>query len=547
MISQIISAIFKTKGVIGVDIGADSVKLSRITPSSHKIKVAECGSFPINIPEGASSADRISIISSEMRKFIKKRGIGCRNAVILLSGNDVRISYSLLDRMPEDNFKAACVKEAGRLFFNNEDLLIDYDTVGEVSEEGVPKVRVVFAAAKKETVSEKIIIAEQSGLEPLMVIPSVFAFERLFRMLSKIMSEGNHLVVQLGRLQTQMYVFSFGKAISVRNVSVGSKMIDEEIISLINSSREVSEEIKKRYSVPVSEEEKIAVLDRFSKEEAAAITAKKHYISALAAEIDPFVYLSDVKISDVFLVGGPAGDNAVSSFLEKNLGMPVKNLPVPDFLTKRGIKLLGADASMLMSASAASVSAGHHSGATEINMLPSGYEKSGRGIAMAVKISLYVIFAAMIAGIFAINGIQSSLKETIRGRNASRAAAAVQAAAPEIDALKIEEASLEEYTKQADGIRKNRLFSSGLIKDLAETLPQDVYISAMTVQPGEEGVLRVEIKAASKDGQAASQWIESISKKNGYENFVYGNSSKEMPSDGIYVVSASFEYKGGSK
>ncbi len=163
MISKLIYALFKTKGLLGVDIGLHSVKLSRVRSCSHKLKAVECGSFPLDIPENASSADRISHVSSKMRETIRKSGIGCRNAAILLSENEVRIAYSLLDRRPEDSFHEACRKEAARLFFNSEDMLIDYDIVGEVLEDGVPKVRVVFAGAKKETVSEKVLICEQAS------------------------------------------------------------------------------------------------------------------------------------------------------------------------------------------------------------------------------------------------------------------------------------------------------------------------------------------------------------------------------------------------
>ena len=545
MISKLISVLFKTKGVIGVDIGSCSVKLSRIVDSSHKIKAVECGVFPLYLPEKVTPAEKISIISDEIRSYIKKKGIECRNAVILLSDDEVKISYSRLDRMPEENFKAACRREADKLFFNNENLLIDYDVLGEVYEEGVPKVRVVFAAAQKEIISEKVLIAEKSGLEPLMVIPAAFAYERLLNIVAGEKKE-NLVFAQLGRKQTGLYKFSGGRATDVRIVPFGSSRADSEIASVLMTQPKESEEIKTRFPVPVSEEEKFAVLDKFDKEAAASISAKQHYLEGIAEEIEPLIYLSDVKIDKVYISGGPAMDAGICQFLKKRLKLPVEVFPQEQFLAKKSIRRFGKNAALLMPASAASVSMDNNEGSfTSISLLPSGHEKKGNGILIAARTVVSVLIAAMAAALFVINGTNSSLKEAIREKNASRAAAAVQAAAPELESLQKEADSLLPYVEQAEGIKRNRAMYARLVKNLSDTLPQNVLISSIVIMSGENGSISVDMKVSSKESSAASKWAEELSGNGAYSSFTAGNISKAAEQDGSYVLPVKFDYDGG--
>ena len=544
MISKLIYALFKTKGLLGVDIGLNSVKLSRVKAGSHKLKAVECGSFPLDIPENASSADRISLVSSKMREIIRKSGIGCRNAAILLSENEVRIAYSLLDRRPEDSFREACRKEAARLFFNSEDMLIDYDIVGEVLEDGVPKVRVVFAGAKKETVSEKVLICEQAGLEPVIVIPAPFAFERLLNVVNGKNKE-NSLFVKLGKKNAEMCLMSENRVFSVRSVAVGSSMADNEISGKLNVQPEVAEEIKKRYEIPLSDEEKIAVLDRFSREESASIAAKRHYLDLLVAEIDPFVYLSDVKISSVTVSGGPAASDSVCQFLERHLKLPVSIFPKDLNISKKTRKLMGGEVCSYVPSAAASLSLTHKSGLTDINLLPFGRPKYGKGIAIAVKALIYISFAAMIAALFAIHGTEVALKDSLAAKTASLAAAAVQEEAPELEALHKELDELSDYVSKSESIVSSRALSAGLTREISETLPNDVFITSMVVEENGTGGLSVAIKAMSKNTEAISGWIDVISKREGFSKSSSESATKDPASENYYVMPVRFEYRGG--
>lgn len=544
MISEIISAIFQTRGVIGVDISACSVKLSRLRPSKEKIKAAECGAFSLNLSGSESPEKRTEIISGRLREYLEESGIGCRNAAILLSGNDVRISYSLIDRMPAENFEAACKKEAGRLFFNTDDLYIDYDVLGEISDDGVPKTRVVFAAAKKETVQEKINIAEQAGLEPVMIIPSVFAFERMCRVL-KGKIEDNHLLVVMGRKQTSMYLFGAGRAESVRNVAVGSEIADERIKALLKVKPDVAGEIKKRYSLPVSEEEKLAVINRFSREEAVAVSAKKDYMEALLQEIDPFVYLSDVKVSSVFLTGGPAADKGAASFLEKKLKMPVHLFPELEDLSQKSSKILGSGLYSLMPASAASLSASLFPDLTKIDMLPAGYGSRAAKIRFIFRTFFYSCLAVMALAVLFLYVKGAAARSEAMEKQAAEAVAA-PADIEEPVLLQKETDVLSAYIEQAEGIKKNRALYSGLTKFLVSSLPPGVIVSSLVVSPEEEA-LAVELKLSSGTPSLVLKWTDALARAEGFEKVSAGTASKAGGSDNDYMLPVKFLYKGGAK
>ena len=545
MIARLISAIFKTRGIIGVDISARSIKLSRVTPSSKKIKIKECGILPLALSENLPFDERISRIASELREFIKEKRIGCRNAVILLSGNDARIAYSKLDRRPDEDFAEACRKEAASLFFNTDDLFIDYDELGETSEDGITKVKVVFAAAKKSVIKEKILIAEQAGLEPVMIIPAAFAFERMLMSLYG-KSDKNSLLVSLGRKYAGMYLYGDGRAEAVRNVAVESTIAESRIQSKLKVNRAAAEEIKKKYDFPVSEEEKAAVLDRFSKEESVAISAKKEYLDSLAAEIDPFVYLSDLKVSSILVTGGPAADSGIGRFIEEKLKLPARVFPQADDLSKSSINLAGKNSFSLMPASAASLSFASYPGLTRINLLPSGYEGFGNKSQKVFKTVFYVIIAAMAAAFFTVHGTVSGLKSELEESRAARIAAAVAASDSEISILKKEADSIAAYVGQAEEIKNSRALSAGLIKEVISSLPEGMHISGLSsVQ--EEDYLSVELKAIAKNAADAASWAESLSEKSSFSEVSAGTASKPAPSAGFYEMLVKFKYKGDSK
>ncbi|MBP5288126.1 MAG: pilus assembly protein PilM [Elusimicrobiales bacterium] len=545
MISEIISAIFKTRGVIGVDIGAYSVKLSRVKPSKGRIKAVECGSFPLNLSGSESQDERTEKISGRLREYIEESGIGCRNAVILLSGTDIRISYSLIDRMPAENFEAACRKEAGRLFFNTDDLYIDYDVLGEISDDGVPRTRVVFAAAKKETVQEKINIAEQAGLAPVMIIPAVFAFERMCRIL-KGRIEDNHLLVTMGRKQTSMYLFGAGRAESVRNVSVGSDTADERIRALLRVKPEVAGEIKKRYPLPVSEEEKLAVINRFSREEAAAVSAKKEYMEALLQEIDPFVYLSDVKVSSVFLTGGPAADKGSAAFLEKRLKMPVYLFPAPENLSGKSSRIFGDGLYSLMPASAASLSSTIFPDLTRIDMLPAGYGSSARRIRFIFRTFFYSCLAVMALAVLFLHIKGAAARSEAMEKQETAAAAETADNLAQNAMLQKEADTVSAYVEQAEGIKRNRALYSGLTKFLVSSLPPGVIVSSLVVTPEDEG-LAAELRLSSNTPAIVLKWTDALVRAEGFEKVSAGTAAKAGNSDNDYILPVKFLYKGGAK
>ena len=545
MISEIISAIFKTRGVIGVDIGAYSVKLSRVKPSKGRIKAVECGSFPLNLSGSEPQDERTEKISGRLREYIEESGIGCRNAVILLSGTDIRISYSLIDRMPAENFEAACRKEAGRLFFNTDDLYIDYDVLGEISDDGVPRTRVVFAAAKKETVQEKINIAEQAGLAPLMIIPAVFAFERMCRIL-KGRIEDNHLLVTMGRKQTSMYLFGAGRAESVRNVSVGSDTADERIRALLRVKPEVAGEIKKRYPLPVSEEEKLAVINRFSREEAAAVSAKKEYMEALLQEIDPFVYLSDVKVSSVFLTGGPAADKGAAAFLEKRLKMPVYLFPAPENLSGKSSRIFGDGLYSLMPASAASLSSTIFPDLTRIDMLPAGYGSSARRIRFIFRTFFYSCLAVMALAVLFLHIKGAAARSEAMEKQETAAAAETADNLAQNAMLQKEADTVSAYVEQAEGIKRNRALYSGLTKFLVSSLPPGVIVSSLVVTPEDEG-LAAELRLSSNTPAIVLKWTDALVRAEGFEKVSAGTAAKAGDSDNDYILPVKFLYKGGAK
>lgn len=542
MISNIISAIFRTNGAIGVDIGSHSVKLARASCSKSRINFIEGGSFNLNLPEDADSEQRISVISSALRKFIKEKNISCRNAAILLSGNDVKVSIVNTKRQLNEDMAEVCAREADNLFSKDDDLLITYSTISEKMVDGVNELCLVFAAAKKELVRERIQIVEQAGLSPVLIMPSVFAVESLSRKL-KVFSNGEVLFVNTGSKFAEMCIFSDGHVKALRTVSVGSSTINSRIAQFLRIPEEDTEEIKRKYSVPDTDEEKAIIIENFNREEAASVAAQTEYINALSAEIDPFVYLSEAEIYKIFISGGPSCGAGYAKCISSKLDIPVFTLPEQEKLKKKVFKRLGANAPELLPAAAASISYELGGDFTKMNLLPADCGKEEKKLASKIRIAFYILMAFLAAGLIMLRGTESSLKAHLRDKKTETKAAEVAAQAPELETIEQDTESVLEYINQAEEIMNKRKLWAALIKNLMTGLPEDTAISSLSISY-ENGNIGADFKLSSKAKNSIEKMLETLKKNENLENVSAGEITKLEGADKGYISSVSVSYKG---
>lgn len=335
MISDIVNTLFKTKGMIGLDIGTDFVKMVQLGARVKKPVIKNVCNLPLDLPLNVSDKNKIDIIAEAVRKNLKQ--FSSRNAAIVLSGNDVKINFVRIPAVSKNDFESSYKAEAEKIYFNIDDYVIRYDILGDVKEEDSLKTEVVFVAVKKKVLEEKINIAQNAGLTPLVLTAAPFAFEKLYNSFEKQNNE-NVLVVDIGIKSCGMYIFCSGKLSSVRYVNLGVSSVDNRICKWLNVNKNDLPDLKKRYSLPLGDNDKLEILGRFVKEEISVTRAFSLFLNDLCAEIDPFVYLFERDISKIYLTGCNFTVANITEYISAKLKIDVEKLPVSDWFSSKNNK-----------------------------------------------------------------------------------------------------------------------------------------------------------------------------------------------------------------
>src|SRR3989339_265578 len=203
--SNLLQMLFPPKEIIGIDIGAYSVKIVCLVEEKKVLKLKEWGHIPLNIKNDVPPEERKAIIGQEIKNFLKKKGVQSKYAATSVSGNAVIVRYVKLPKLSKKEVALTINIEAEPFIpFDIKDVNLTYYILGDVTEEGQPKMETVLVAAKKDAVKDKIDILSEAGLDPLIIDVDSFALETLYEKVSPAKDASAVLILNIGHKVTNL-------------------------------------------------------------------------------------------------------------------------------------------------------------------------------------------------------------------------------------------------------------------------------------------------------------------------------------------------------
>lgn len=227
----------KAKNNVGLDIGTHAIKVVEISETAGKRVLAGVGSKRII---GVSKTEASVLIKS----LIEESRISTKEVGISISGSSVIARFITMPKMEEEALRGAIQFEAEKYIpFNINDCVVDFQVLKKDDREN--KISILLAAAKKESVLEKVKLAEEAGLSVTAVDVDSFALTNsFFANFSNLEPDKTTALLNIGATFTNLSILRGGVVYFVRDVAIGGNDFNGAISKKFGIDAKSAEQLK---------------------------------------------------------------------------------------------------------------------------------------------------------------------------------------------------------------------------------------------------------------------------------------------------------------
>jgi type IV pilus assembly protein PilM len=324
-----------SKSIVGLDIGTSSVKVAQLKQSGNQWQLVSMGMA--DIPKEAidsknQDAKRAALIET-IRKVLKTSGIKTKRVVTSLSGDSAIIRYVKLPFMTVEELRSAIPREAEQYIpLNIDQVVLDFQILGEAQEDGQRKLDVLLIASKVEVVDQHLSLLKSSGLTPMIIDVDAFALQNAYEINRLESSEETVALVNMGASLTNINILEGSNTRFTRDIPVAGNELTEEIQKEFNLKFSEAEELKKSHGVISMDEDDFSLStvsqkdDRVLRMSDVMAPVLNKLLGEIRRSFDYFETQSRKKtVERVILLGGSARLKNVNRFLANKLGIPVEH------------------------------------------------------------------------------------------------------------------------------------------------------------------------------------------------------------------------------
>lgn len=204
-----------------MDIGSSAIRVVQLKNSSQ---LMHYGSIPVVKPDKSNAPLEPAELTRLVSQVVQSSGITAKDVVI---GVPTEKTFTAIIDLPKlkkesDYAKTIHVQAEEHIPMPINEVDLDWKVLGDSpTEQG--KNEVLIVAVQKEFNKQRIEIVEAAGLEVVGVEPDAHALTRA--VIPKDITEPNHLVLEMGNLESDLIAVVNGLPRLVRNIPIGIKKI----------------------------------------------------------------------------------------------------------------------------------------------------------------------------------------------------------------------------------------------------------------------------------------------------------------------------------
>lgn len=307
------------KTLVGVDIGATSVKVCQLKDSRKGLGLVRLGFVPL---DRQTIVDRhvmnASALVEALQRALAQAKIRDREVALSVTGQSVISRKITVPIMTTAELDEQIQWEAeNHIPFDIKEVNVDYEILRRRPEAG--QMDLLLVAAKRDEISDYVNIARQAKLKPVVVDIDAFTVQNLFEYNRGLPPDQTFALINVGATQASINIVAHGTSAFTRDIANGGNYVTEQLARQANISWEQAEELKYQAaqqlpSVPQATYQTIeAVCDTIAAE--------------IQRSLDFFLATSgEDRIARVHLTGGTSNLPQLAAAIARRSRVPVENI-----------------------------------------------------------------------------------------------------------------------------------------------------------------------------------------------------------------------------
>ncbi|RKX26370.1 MAG: hypothetical protein DRP45_03675 [Candidatus Zixiibacteriota bacterium] len=306
----------KSKSTVGLDVGANSIKLVRLEHDKTGYSVSAIGIRELP-PEAIVSdeiRDREAVIFN-IQSLIDQTDPKIRDVVVSISGHSVITDKFTIDKKTGPETEQAILFETEqRAPFDVEDVSLDYHIIK--TDDDINKMDVLLVAARKEYLKMYLDLIEDCGLRPVIVDDDAFAILNAYENNYEVDSTRVTALVNIGHDVTNVTYIAEGLFSATRDVSAGTRDIYDAVQKEFRLNPELASKAMKGDLADSIDQ------DMFK---ATVISASEELVSGIELAFSYFRSQTKIDAIDwIILSGGGALVPSLPEFLQSKINIPLE-------------------------------------------------------------------------------------------------------------------------------------------------------------------------------------------------------------------------------
>jgi len=303
--------------LVGIDISTTAVKLLGLSAQGNGYRVDHYAVTPL--PPEAITEKNIAVpelVVEAIEKVVKLARVKVKHAAIAVSGSSVITKIiTMPGDLPDKQMEEQISLEADQYIpYSLDEVYLDFQILGP-NRDNPETVDVLLAAARSDTVDQRVDVISDTGLIANVVDIEAYAMESAYGLVAKQLPaeirNSTIAIVDIGATATTLNVIQNGQSIFTRDQNLGGRQLTDEIQHRYGLSNEDAGRAKKSGELP----------DDYTTD------LLQPFIESLAQQTSRllqtfFSSTSQQQIDQIILCGGTALLPGLSEMMEQQIGVP---------------------------------------------------------------------------------------------------------------------------------------------------------------------------------------------------------------------------------
>lgn len=251
LLSSLKSRLGLSKPLLGLDIGADSIKAVELRPAGNAMRVVRAAIAPIHGgPRGEQNPDDVG---KALARLLRENHFGTRRVATAVSGEAVIVRVLRLPAMKNaapNEVRMAIQSEAQDFIpFDMEEVLFDYQLLGNSGTQDATVNEALIVAVRKDVVERLLALLDEAGLETEIIDVSSFALCNALAYGGAYAKDEVIALVSIGAATTSIAILRNGMTRFTRDLTVAGRAITAAIANELGVPFAEAEQLKTRYGI----------------------------------------------------------------------------------------------------------------------------------------------------------------------------------------------------------------------------------------------------------------------------------------------------------